>query len=251
MVKQKMNPIVIIPARLAATRLPRKPLLEIHGKPMILHVCDRALEADIGHVVVAAGDQEIYDTVRDAGLDAVLTDSELPSGSDRVYQALIALDKSEKYDVVVNLQGDLPTIDPVLLNAVLSPLKQSNSDISTLAAIIHDEDEKTNQNIVKVIMSPDNHFENSGRALYFTRATAPWGEGNLLHHIGIYGYQRNALKKFIHFKPTYLEKREKLEQLRALENNMHIHVTVVDTVPLGVDTFNDLEKARFILAGAL
>lgn len=246
-----MNPIVIIPARLAATRLPRKPLLDIHGKPMILHVCDRALEADIGRIVVAAGDKEIYDVVRDAGLDAVLTNPELPSGSDRVYQALIEVDKSEKYDVIINLQGDLPTIDPVLLNAILNPLKRPDINISTLAAIIHDEHEKTNENVVKVIMSPDDQYETMGKALYFTRATAPWGHGNLLHHIGIYGYQREALRKFIHLKPSYLEKREKLEQLRALENNMNIHVTVVDTVPVGVDTPSDLEKARFILAGAL
>jgi 3-deoxy-manno-octulosonate cytidylyltransferase (CMP-KDO synthetase) len=216
-----------------------------------LHVCDRALEADIGHIVVAAGDKEIYDVVRDAGLEAVLTNPELPSGSDRIYQALKIVDVAEKYDIIINLQGDLPTIDPVLLTAILTPLKRKDVDISTLAAIIHTEDEKTNSNVVKVVMSPDNQYENIGRALYFTRATAPWGEGSLLHHIGIYGYQRHALKKFIELKPSYLEKREKLEQLRALENNMHIHVTVVDTVPLGVDTASDLEKARLILADTL
>jgi 3-deoxy-manno-octulosonate cytidylyltransferase (CMP-KDO synthetase) len=246
-----MNPIVIIPARMAATRLPRKPLLDIHSKPMILHVCDRALEADIGHIIVAAGDQEIYDVVRDAGLDAVLTNPELPSGSDRVYEALKMIDPTEKYDIIINLQGDLPTIDPVLLNAILIPLKRKDIDISTLAAIITDEEEKYNPNVVKVVMSPDNQYENMGRALYFTRATAPWGEGNLLHHIGIYGYQRHALRKFINLQPSYLEKREKLEQLRALENNMQIHVTVVDTVPLGVDTQSDLDKARLILASTL
>ena len=246
-----MNPIIIIPARMAATRLPRKPLLDIHGKPMILHVCDRALEADIGHIVVAAGDKEIYDVVRDAGLEAVLTNPELPSGSDRIYEALKIVDAEQKYDIIVNLQGDLPTIDPVLLTAILTPLKRKDVDISTLAAIIHTEDEKSNSNVVKVVMSPDNQYENIGRALYFTRTTAPWGEGNLLHHIGIYGYQRHALKKFIGLKPSYLEKREKLEQLRALENNMHINVTVVDTVPLGVDTASDLEKARLMLADSL
>lgn len=243
-----MNPIVIIPARMAATRLPRKPLLDIHGKPMILHVYDRALEADIGHIIVAAGDKEIYDVVRDAGLNAVLTNPELPSGSDRVYQALTIIDPNENYDTIINLQGDLPTIDPVLLSAILSPLKRKEVDISTLASIIHTDDEKMNENVVKVVMSPDNQYENIGRALYFTRATAPWGEGNLLHHIGVYGYQRNALKHFIQLSPSYLEKREKLEQLRALENNMRIDVTVVDTIPIGVDTPDDLEKARLVLA---
>ncbi len=246
-----MNPIVIIPARMAATRLPGKPLLDIHGKPMILHVYDRALEADIGHIVVAAGDQEIYDVVRDAGLNVVLTNPDLPSGSDRVYEALKIVDPYEKYDVIVNLQGDLPTIDPVLLTAILTPLKRKEVDISTLAAVIYHDDEKINSNVVKVVMSPDNQYENIGRALYFTRATAPWGDGDLLHHIGIYGYQRNALTRFIGLKPSYLEKREKLEQLRALEHNMRIDVTVVDTVPIGVDTAGDLEKARIILAATL
>jgi len=246
-----MNPIIIIPARLAATRLPRKPLLDIHDKPMILHVCDRALEADIGEIIVAAGDHEIYDVVRDSGIKAVLTNPELPSGSDRIYKALESFDPNGKHDIIINLQGDLPTIDPVLLTAILPPLKKPEVDISTLAAIIHDEEEKQNDNVVKVVMSPNNSYENIGRALYFTRATAPWGEGNLLHHIGIYAYQRKALKQFIHLKPSYLEKREKLEQLRALENNMRIDVTVVDTIPLGVDTQNDLEKARMILANSL
>ncbi|MFT6072336.1 MAG: 3-deoxy-manno-octulosonate cytidylyltransferase (CMP-KDO synthetase) [Alphaproteobacteria bacterium] len=246
-----MNPIIIIPARLAATRLPRKPLLDIHGKPMILHVCDRALEADIGKIVVAAGDKEIFDVVQDAGMQAVLTNPELASGSDRIYEALKVTDPDEKHDIVVNLQGDLPTVDPVLLAAILPPLKRPEVDISTLAAIIRDEDEKNNPNVVKVVMSPDNHYENIGRALYFTRATAPWGDGNLLHHIGIYAYQRAALKRFIHLKPSYLEKREKLEQLRALEYHMRIDVTVVDTVPLGVDVASDLEKARAILENYL
>lgn len=251
MVKQKMNPIVIIPARMAATRLPNKPLLDIHGKPMILHVCDRALEADIGKVVVAAGDPEIYEVVKDAGLEAVLTDPKLPSGSDRIFQALKIADSQESHDIVINLQGDLPTIDPVLLSAILPPLKRQEVDISTLAAIIDNESEKDNSNIVKIVMSPDNQFENIGRALYFTRSRAPWGEGDLLHHIGIYAYKRLALEKFIKLKPSYLEKREKLEQLRALEYNMRIDVTVVDTIPIGVDTQNDLEKARLILSNTL
>lgn len=246
-----MNPVVIIPARMAATRLPNKPLLDINGKPMILHVCERALEADIGQVIVAAGDKEIYDVVLDAGYNAVLTDSELPSGSDRIYTALKIADPAGKYDIVINLQGDLPTIDPILLTTILPSLKRKETDISTLASIIHTEQEKNNPNVVKVIMSPDNQYENSGRALYFTRATAPWGEGNLLHHIGVYGYQRSSLKQFIHLDPSYLEKREKLEQLRALENNMYIHVTVVDTVPIGVDTLDDLNKAKIMLANNL
>jgi 3-deoxy-manno-octulosonate cytidylyltransferase (CMP-KDO synthetase) len=242
-----MNPIIIIPARMAATRLPNKPLLEINGKPMILHVCDRAFEAGVGRVVVAAGDQEIYDVVKDAGIEVVLTPSDLSSGSDRVFYALSIIDSSKQHNCVINLQGDLPTIDPVLISSVLSPLKKNHIDISTLAAVIEDETEIHNTNVVKVIVSPDDTYENTGRALYFTRAAAPWGEGPLLHHIGLYAYQRDALEQFIKLPPSTLEKREKLEQLRALEHGMRIDVMIVDTIPLGVDTASDLEKARSML----
>ena len=235
---------------MAATRLPGKPLAEINGLPMILHVYNRALEADVGRIIVAAGDPEIYDVVLAAGGEAVLTHPDLPSGSDRIFKALSVIDNRNEYDVIVNLQGDLPTLDPTLIHAVLDPLSNAKVDIGTLATIITDEEEKTNPNIVKVVMSPCEDSESRGRALYFTRATAPSGEGAYLHHIGIYAYQRAALERFIALKPSYLEKREKLEQLRALEDGMRIDVSVVDTVPLGVDTRNDLDKARLILAGA-
>ena len=245
-----MNPIVIIPARMAATRLPGKPLADINGLPMILHVRNRALEAEVGRVVVAAGEKAICDAVEAAGGEAVLTNPELPSGSDRIYEALMKIDPDGEYDIVVNLQGDLPTLDPTLIHAVIDPLSNGDADIGTLAAVITDDEEKENPNVVKVVMSPFEQSENKGRALYFTRATAPSGEGDLLHHIGIYAYTRKALEKFIKLKPSYLEKREKLEQLRALENNMRIDVSVVDTVPVGVDTPSDLEKACLVLAEA-
>lgn len=245
-----MNPIVIIPARMAATRLPGKPLADIHGLPMILHVCNRALEAEVGRVVVAAGEKAICDAVEAAGGEAILTNPELPTGSDRIYEALSKIDPEGEHDIIVNLQGDLPTLDPTLIHAVIDPLSSGNADIGTLAAVITDEGEKENPNVVKVVMSPFEQSETKGRALYFTRATAPSGEGDLLHHIGIYAYTRQSLEKFIKLKPSYLEKREKLEQLRALENNMIINVSVVDTVPLGVDTPADLTKARMILQEA-
>lgn len=246
-----MNPIIIIPARMAATRLPNKPMALIDGLPMILHVRNRAIEADIGRVIIAAGDQEIYDAVIHAGGEAVLTPPDLPSGSDRIFMALQQIDSQKHYDVIVNLQGDLPTLDPTLIHAVLEPLSSKHVDIATLAARITDMTEADNPNVVKVVMSPANESEDCGRALYFTRANAPTGQGGLLHHIGIYAYKRDALEKFVHLKPSYLEKREKLEQLRALENNMRIDVSVVHTVPLGVDTQDDLDKARQILTRTL
>lgn len=244
-----MNPIVIIPARMAATRLPNKPLADINGLPMILHVRDRALEAEVGRVVVAAGDSEIHEMVLSVGGESILTPPDLPSGSDRIFLALEEIDPDGKHDVVINLQGDLPTLDPTLIHAVLAPLSNNKTDIATLAARITNLEEGDNPNVVKVIISPLPEAENCGRALYFTRAKAPYGAGNLYHHIGIYAYKRHALERFIHSKPSVLEIREKLEQLRALENNMRIDVSVVDTIPLGVDTAEDLEKARLILSG--
>ncbi|MEM6603605.1 MAG: 3-deoxy-manno-octulosonate cytidylyltransferase [Pseudomonadota bacterium] len=244
-----MNPIVIIPARMSATRLPGKPLAEINGLPMILHVRNRAIEAEVGRVVVAAGEQSICDVVRNAGGEAILTNPELPSGSDRIFAALEQVDPGEAFDTVVNLQGDLPTLDPTLIHAVIEPLSSRGVDIGTLAAKITDPEEEDCPDVVKVVMSPSEEAESRGRALYFTRANAPWGQGDLLHHIGIYAYRRDVLKKFVQLKPSFLEKREKLEQLRALENNIRIDVSIVDTVPLGVDTQNDLDKARLILSG--
>lgn len=238
-----MNPIVMIPARLASTRLPKKPLADIGGAAMIVQVMRRAEEADLGPVVVAAGDPEIVEVVQAAGGRAIMTDPDLPSGSDRIWAALEEVDPEGAYDTVINLQGDLPTIPAAVLRAILEPLSDLTVDISTLVAEIRDEEEKTNPNVVKAVlaMKPGARV---GRALYFTRATAPSGEGPLYHHIGIYGYRRGALERFVSLSASPLEKREKLEQLRALENDMIVGAGVVDEVPAGVDTKGDLEKAR-------
>ncbi len=231
-----MQSIVLIPARLASTRLPNKPLADIGGKPMIVRVMERALAADIGPVVVAAAEAEIVEAVRAAGGDAVLTDPDLPSGSDRIMAALDQCDPLSVYDRVVNVQGDLPTIDPQTIRDTLGALE--DADIATPVAEIVREEERTNPNVVKAI------FGANRRALYFTRATAPTGEGPLYHHIGLYVYRRAALRRFVQLPPGLLEQRERLEQLRALEAGMQINVAIVDTVPLGVDTPADLERAR-------
>jgi 3-deoxy-manno-octulosonate cytidylyltransferase (CMP-KDO synthetase) len=236
-----MNPIIIIPARLSATRLPGKPLADIGGKPMIVHVWQRAMESAIGEVVVACGDKEIADAVTKAGGKAVMTDPDLPSGSDRIWQALKQVDPKGKYNIVVNVQGDMPTLDPTIIKQALGLLTDPKVDIGTLAAVITDEREKTDPSVVKAVISQN------GQALYFSRASVPVGEGPLYHHIGLYAYKRPALQKFITLPPSALEKREKLEQLRALEAGQHIAVAVVDTVPLGVDTQETLERARKLL----
>lgn len=241
-----MTPVVLVPARLAATRLPRKPLADIHGEAMIVHVWRRAVEADVGLVVVAADSPEIAEVVRAAGGEAVLTRPDHPSGSDRIQEALTAFDPQGRFDVVVNLQGDLPTIDPASVRAALTPLADPQVAIATLAAVIRVEDERTNPNVVKVVGSPVS--EGRVRALYFTRASAPWGDGPLLHHIGLYAYRRSALAAFVALPPSVLEMRERLEQLRALEAGLRIDAMIVDAVPLGVDTPDDLEKARRALA---
>ncbi len=235
-------PIVVIPARLASTRLPDKPLADIGGAPMIVQVWRRGQEAGVGRVVVAAAEEAIARAVREAGGEAVLTDPNLPSGSDRVKAALDAVDPGGHYDAVVNLQGDLPLIDPQMIRSVLAPLARAEIDIATLVAEIVEPHERSDPNVVKAIVS----FSDGpvGRALYFTRATAPWGEGPLYHHIGIYAYRRAALARFVALPPSPLEKREKLEQLRALEAGMIIGVARVDAVPYGVDTPADLERAR-------
>jgi len=238
-----MNPIILIPARLASTRLPNKPLADIAGVPMIVQVWRRAREADLGPVVVASGDQEIADAVIAAGGAAVMTDPGHPSGSDRIFEALTVLDPDGHHDVVINLQGDLPTIDPATVRAVARPLEDESVDISTLAAEITRVEESTDPNVTKAVIAlPEG--ARSGRALYFTRASAPWGDGPLYHHIGIYGYRRAALTRFVAMKPSPLERREKLEQLRALEAGMTIAVALVDKVPAGVDTQDDLARAR-------
>lgn len=241
-----MAPIVIVPARMASTRLPGKPLADIHGKAMIVHVLDRAAEAEIGPVVCACAEPAIADAVEAAGYRAVLTDPDLPSGSDRVWEALSKVDPDGKYDAVVNLQGDLPTLEPTLVKDVAAPLADPNVDIATLVCAISAPDERTNPNVVKCV-TPLTLNETAAPALYFTRATAPSGDGPLWHHIGIYAYRRDALERFVSLPPGILEMREKLEQLRALEAGMRIQAVRVDTVPLGVDTPPDLERARQIL----
>ncbi len=239
------NIAIIIPARMESTRFPGKPLAEISGKPMIMRVVERALEANIGDVWVAACEQEVMDVVLSMGAKAVMTDKALPSGSDRIYQALERIGKD--YDTIINVQGDLPTIDPETIKASLSLLEETNADIATLAAVIKEEREKSDPNVVKAIIAGDTLEKNHGRALYFTRATAPYGEGNLYHHIGLYAYKAQALKQFIALKPSALEQREKLEQLRALENGLHIEVGVVNSVPLGVDTPEDVARVEKII----
>lgn len=241
------RPVVIIPARMASTRLPGKPLAEIAGQPMIVQVWRRAVEAGIGPVWVAAAEPEIAEAVEAAGGQAVLTDPDLPSGSDRIWQALERIDPDGAYDAVVNVQGDLPTLDPAIVRRAFDLLTDPAVDIGTLAAAITIAEERTASQVVKPVVSWDAKG-GTGRALYFTRATAPWGEGELFHHIGLYAYRREALVRFVALPPSPLEQREKLEQLRALEAGMRIEVARVDTVPLGVDTPADLERARQLLA---
>ena len=238
--------LVLIPARMAATRLPGKPLRDIAGLPMIVQVLRRAEAARIGRVVVATDTAEIAAAVTAHGGEAVMTRADHPSGSDRIFEALEALDTTGAVETVINVQGDLPTIAPADIRAVLAPLADPAVDIATLAATIRKDDEHANPNVVKVVgtaVAPARL-----RALYFTRATAPYGEGPRYHHIGLYAYRRAALKRFVALPPSPLETREKLEQLRALEAGMRIDVSLVDTVPLGVDTPDDLEAARRMLA---
>jgi 3-deoxy-manno-octulosonate cytidylyltransferase (CMP-KDO synthetase) len=242
-------PLVVIPARLASTRLPGKPLAEIHGKPMIVHVWRRAVEAEIGPVIVACAEAEIAEAVESCGGTAVLTDPDHPSGSDRIHEAANRFDPERRHGLIVNVQGDLPTIDPEIIRAVLWPFGEREPDIATLACIIRDESQRHDPNVVKAVVPFVAGAEpgSMARALYFTRATAPAGPGPLFHHIGLYAYRRAALDRFVSLAPGILEQREKLEQLRALENGMSIDVVLVDTVPLGVDTPADLARARELL----
>jgi 3-deoxy-manno-octulosonate cytidylyltransferase (CMP-KDO synthetase) len=242
-----MNPILLIPARLASTRLPAKPLADIGGVPMIVRVLRQAEAAKLGPVAVAAGEAEIVAAVEAAGGRAIPTDPALPSGSDRIHAALGVLDPGGRHDMVINLQGDLPALDPAQIRAVAAALEDSGADIATLAAEIRDPAERSNPSVVKAVVAWDGTGR-LGRALYFTRATAPSGEGPLFHHVGIYAYRRAALERFVALPPSPLETREKLEQLRALEANMRIAVARVDSVPLSVDTPADLERARKILS---
>lgn len=242
-----MNPIIIIPARMASTRLPGKPLAAINGKPMIMHVVERALQAGIGPVAVAAGDQAIVDAVRAAGGTAVLADAEVPSGTDRVNLALQALDPEGRHDVVVNLQGDFPTLNPADLHAVLAPLAEPGVDIGTLVCPIADAHELATESFVKCACAfPEGVRVAPG--LYFSRSPIPWGPGPHWHHIGIYAFRRPALARFVALPASPLENREKLEQLRALEAGMRIGVARIEHGPFGVDTPHDLERARKELA---
>jgi 3-deoxy-manno-octulosonate cytidylyltransferase (CMP-KDO synthetase) len=245
-VSARMNCLILIPARMASTRLPDKPLADIGGLSMIVRVAQQAAKAQIGRVVVATDSPKVKLAVEKHGFEAVLTRADHQSGSDRIFEALCALDPHWSVEIVVNVQGDLPTIDPAIIKSAILPLENSQTDIATLAAEIVREDEKANENVVKVVGSPI--APNRLRALYFTRATAPWGQGPLFHHIGLYAYRRAALERFVRLGPSPLEQRERLEQLRALEAGMRIDVEIVKTVPLGVDTPQDLERARAIVA---
>jgi 3-deoxy-manno-octulosonate cytidylyltransferase (CMP-KDO synthetase) len=240
--------LVLIPARMASTRLPDKPLLDIAGLPMIVHVLRRAEAAQIGRVAVATDTPEIAAVVTAHGGEAVMTRADHPSGSDRIYEALGQLDPRGEAEFVVNLQGDFPTILPEHVRDVLVPLADPAVDIATLAAEIHTEEESTNPNVVKAVGSLVG--PRRLRALYFTRATAPWGDGPRYHHAGLYAYRRAALERFIALPPSPLETQEKLEQLRALEAGLRIDVTIVDTVPRGVDSPEDLARTRVLLAKA-
>jgi 3-deoxy-manno-octulosonate cytidylyltransferase (CMP-KDO synthetase) len=237
--------LILIPARLASTRLPGKPLADIGGQPMIVHVLRRAEEAGIGDVVVATDDETVATAVEKAGGRAVMTRADHPSGSDRIFEALNVVDQERRAKIVLNVQGDLPTVAPADIAAALRPLNDPAVDIATLATEIKKPGERDNPNVVKVVGSPAG--PRRLRALYFTRATAPSGEGPLYHHIGLYAYRRAALERFVKLPPSPLEQRERLEQLRALEAGMRIDVELVDSVPLGVDTPEDLETARAML----
>jgi 3-deoxy-manno-octulosonate cytidylyltransferase (CMP-KDO synthetase) len=242
----KTRNLVLIPARMASSRLPGKPLKDIAGLPMIVHVLRRAEEAAIGRVAVATDAPDIAAAVKAHGGEAVMTSPDHPSGSDRVYEAMEKLDPEGSAEIVINLQGDFPTISPQNIRDVLPPLSDPAVDIATLAAEIHTEEESLAPSVVKAVGSPLGGRRM--RALYFTRATAPHGDGPRYHHIGLYAYRRAALARFVKLPPSPLELQEKLEQLRALEAGMRIDITIVDTVPRGVDTPADLETARRILA---
>lgn len=242
-----MSTLVLIPARIGSTRLPGKPLAPIGDAPMIVHVARRAAESGAGRVVVATDDEGVKRAVEDHGFEAVMTRADHESGSDRIWEALNLVDPEAQADRIVNVQGDLPTLDPALISDALALLDDPEVAIGTLGVEITREDEKTNPNVVKIVGSPRS--DKRLRALYFTRATAPYGDGPLFHHVGLYAYRRDALERFVALKPSTLERREKLEQLRALEAGMRIDAALVGGVPLGVDTPEDLERARELLAG--
>ncbi|MEZ5668234.1 MAG: 3-deoxy-manno-octulosonate cytidylyltransferase [Alphaproteobacteria bacterium] len=247
---RKLAAIVLIPARLAARRLPDKPLADVAGAPLIVQVLRRAVEAGVGPVVVACCDAPVAEVVTAAGGRAVMTDPDHPSGSDRIWEALGKVDPEGAYDTVLNLQGDLPTIPPSDVAATLDALRTSDADVATIAAEISNARDRAAPSVVKAIVSLAPGAI-QGPALYFTRTTAPSGDGPHYHHIGIYAYRRQALQRFVALPPAPLEQRERLEQLRLLENGMRITCRIVETVPLGVDTPEDLEEARRQLGGTV
>lgn len=242
-----MKPVVVIPARMASSRLPGKPLADIEGEPMIVHVWRRAREADIGPVFVACAEPEIAAVVERVGGQAVLTDPALPSGSDRVHAALETLDPKGTYDTVINPQGDTPTMAPALLHAVLAPLADPEVDIATLATVIREPEKMVDPNIVKVALEPRPGHPGVGRAIYFSRLTVPSGDGSYYHHEGIYAFRRASLRRFVSLPQAGLERTERLEQLRALVAGMRIDVALIDEVPWGVNTPSDLERARELM----
>lgn len=240
-----MTPIVVIPARIAAARLPGKPLADIHGEPMIVHVWRRAMEIDIGEVIVATDHPEISRAIVAAGGRTVMTRPDHPSGTDRIAEALAIADPDRRCGIVVNFQGDLPTIQPSVTRETLALLDDPDVALATPVARISRHEEMDSPSVVKMVGSPLG--ERRFRALYFTRSRSPWGEGPLYHHIGLYVWRRATFERFVSLPPSVLERREKLEQLRALEAGMRIDAALVDTVPLGVDTAEDLERARNML----
>lgn len=243
------RPVVVIPARRGSTRLPDKVLADIAGRPMIVQVLDRAREADVGPVAVACDDEEVAAVVRAAGGTAVMTRTDHPSGSDRIEEALGRLDPDRRHDAVVNVQGDLPTIEAQAVRAALDALADPEVDIGTLVAEIRDAADRDAEHIVKAVVGFEEG-QRVARALYFSRRPVPWGDGPYWHHIGLYVYRREALARFVSLPPHPLERRERLEQLRALAAGMRIDAARVDTVPLGVDTPGDLEIARRMLQEA-
>ncbi|MDZ4792258.1 MAG: 3-deoxy-manno-octulosonate cytidylyltransferase [Hyphomicrobiales bacterium] len=241
------EPLIIIPARLGATRLPGKPLADIHGEPMIVHVWRRVMEARAGAVFVATDSSEIADVVKRAGGEAVMTGSHHESGSDRVFEAANIVDPTGAASVIVNVQGDMPTLLPDVVAAALEPLANPAVHIGTVASPITEPSECLDPAVVKIVPSA---FSAPGifRAIYFSRGGAPYGPGAYYHHIGIYAFRRTALARFVELPPSVLERRERLEQLRALEAGMRIDVRLVDSTPFGVDMPADLERARALLA---
>jgi 3-deoxy-manno-octulosonate cytidylyltransferase (CMP-KDO synthetase) len=240
--------LIVIPARMQSTRLPDKPLADIAGRPMIVHVWQRAMAAEVGRVVVATDNEAILATVRAAGGEAVMTRADHPSGSDRVFEAVRSVDPAGDFEFILNLQGDLPMLAQSLPRDCLAPLLDGDPDIATIAAEITRPEDRTNPNAVKVV-GASTAVPGRLRALYFTRATAPFGDGPLYHHFGMYAYRRAALERFVSLKPSPLERREQLEQLRALEDGMRIDVTIVDSVPIEVNTPEDLELVRGLIIG--